>query len=147
MLREGYDVARLNEGFNALIESLALDVLLIDTHPGLNEETLLSIAISDLLLLILRPDQQDFQGTAVTVEVARRLGVPELLLVVNKHAPWLDTVELRREIETTYAAPVAALFAHADEMMELQSAGIFALHYPEHPFSRGVRTLAGRLAG
>jgi septum site-determining protein MinD len=41
----------------------------------LNEETLLSILISDTLVLILRPDQQDFQGTAVTVEVARKLKI------------------------------------------------------------------------
>jgi septum site-determining protein MinD len=74
----------------ALIDRLGLDHLLIDTHPGLNDETLLSIAVSDVLLLVLRPDRQDFQGTAVTAEVARRLGVPEPRLVVNKCAPWLD---------------------------------------------------------
>lgn len=67
MLREGYDVGLLNDGFQSLIEELNLDVLRIDTHPGLNEETLLSIAISDTLLIILRPDQQDYQGTSVTV--------------------------------------------------------------------------------
>ncbi len=64
MLREGYDVGLLNDGFQSLIEELNLDVLRIDTHPGLNEETLLSIAISDTLLIILRPDQQDYQGTS-----------------------------------------------------------------------------------
>src|SRR5512147_1498809 len=74
VLREGYDVGLLNDGFHDLIDSLNLDVLLIDTHPGLSEETLLSIAISDALVIILRPDQQDFQGTSVTVEVARKLG-------------------------------------------------------------------------
>jgi len=67
VLREGYDVGLLNDGFQSLIEELNLDVLRIDTHPGLNEETLLSIAISDTLLIILRPDQQDYQGTSVTV--------------------------------------------------------------------------------
>ncbi len=35
----------LNDGFRDLGERLALDYLLIDTHPGVNEETLLSIAI------------------------------------------------------------------------------------------------------
>jgi len=56
VLREGYDVGLLNDGFRDLIEALDLDVLMIDTHPGLNEETLLSIAISDALIIILRPD-------------------------------------------------------------------------------------------
>ena len=84
VLRQGYDVEVLNEGVRELAEGLDLDVLVIDTHPGLNEETLLSITISDVLLLILRPDKQDYQGTAVTVDIARRLEVPELLLLVNK---------------------------------------------------------------
>src|SRR5207253_7854801 len=84
VLREGYDVSLLNDGFHNLVEDLKLDVLMIDTHPGLNEETLLSIAISDALAIVLRPDQQDYQGTSVTVEVARKLAVPRMMIVVNK---------------------------------------------------------------
>jgi MinD-like ATPase involved in chromosome partitioning or flagellar assembly len=74
----------LNDGFHARVSGLALDTLLIDTHPGLNEETLLSIAISDILVIILRPDQQDFQGTGVTVEVARKLDVPRLMMTSTR---------------------------------------------------------------
>ena len=103
------------------------------------------IAVSDVLLLLLRPDRQDFQGTAVTIEVARRLGVPRLLLAVNKYAPWLDPEVLCRQVEQTYSARVAGLFAHTDEMLELQSAGVFSLHYPDHAFSRGVAALAADL--
>jgi septum site-determining protein MinD len=142
VLREGYDVGLLNEGFHALLESLALDYLLIDTHPGLNEETLLSIAVSDLLVLLLRPDRQDLQGTAVTVEVARKLGVPRMLLVVNKAPPSLDPELLRRQVEEAYGAPVGAVLAHNDEMLELQSGGIFSLLYPDHPFSAGIEAVA-----
>ena len=90
VLRESYDVGLLNDGFRALIGKLNLDYLFIDTHPGLNEETLLSIAISDVLIVILRPDQQDYQGTAVTVGVAKKLGVPEMHLLVNKVLTSLD---------------------------------------------------------
>ena len=67
------------------------------------------MAISDLLVMILRPDRQDFQGTAVTVEVARKLDVPELLLVVNKALPSMDFASLRQRVEDTYHAPVAAI--------------------------------------
>src|SRR2546421_9460191 len=40
ILQEGYDVGLLNDGFEQLLDKLTLDYLLIDTHPGLNEETL-----------------------------------------------------------------------------------------------------------
>ena len=90
VLRDGYDVAALNDGLRTLARELELDYLFIDTHPGMNEETLLSITISDILIVILRPDRQDFQGTAVTIDVARRLDVPELFIVLNKVPDGVD---------------------------------------------------------
>ena len=142
ILREGYDVGLLNDGFKELISRLNLDYLFIDTHPGLNEETLLSVAISDVLVIILRPDRQDYQGTAVAVEVARSLGVPKLLLVVNKALATLDFKALWEQVEKTYFAPVAGVFAHNDEMLELASSGIFCLKHPDHPFSQEIRKVA-----
>jgi MinD-like ATPase involved in chromosome partitioning or flagellar assembly len=139
VLREGYDVGLLNDGFNALVEKLDLDYLIIDTHPGLNEETLLSIAISDVLIIILRPDKQDFQGTAVTVDVARKLEVPNLYLVVNKALTSYDFDELREQVETTYASPVATILPLSEDVARMQSADVFSLHYPDHPFSNGIR--------
>ena len=100
----------LNDGYERLLEELALDVLMIDTHPGLNEETLLSIAISDALVIIMRPDSQDYQGTAVTVEVARKLGVPRLLLVVNKVPSSFNPAEVKAQASrrrTTAKSPAS----------------------------------------
>jgi MinD-like ATPase involved in chromosome partitioning or flagellar assembly len=124
VLREGYDVGLLNDGFEALIKNLNLDMLIIDTHPGLNEETLLSIAISDTLVLILRPDQQDYQGTGVTVEVARKLDVPQMLLMVNK-VPEKLMDAVKQNVEATYDCEVAAVIPHSDDLMTLASSGIF----------------------
>jgi MinD-like ATPase involved in chromosome partitioning or flagellar assembly len=145
VLREGYDVSLLNDGFHDLIRELKLDVLLIDTHPGLNEETLLSIAISHVLVIILRPDQQDYQGTGVTVEVARKLGVPRLVLVVNKVPQVFDAGDVRAQVEATYQAEVAAVLPHSDDMMALASAGIFALRCPDHPLTLALQQVATSL--
>jgi len=142
VLREGYDVGLLNDGFNALVERLNLDYLVIDTHPGLNEETLLSVAISDALIIILRPDQQDFQGTAVTVDVARKLEVPNLFLVINKALTSYDFDALRKQVEEIYGAKVAAILPLSEDVARLQSSDIFALRYPEHPFSKSIRNIA-----
>jgi MinD-like ATPase involved in chromosome partitioning or flagellar assembly len=141
VLREGYDVGLLNDGFRALIEKLNLDYLFIDTHPGLNEETLLSVAISDLLIIIMRPDQQDFQGTAVTVDVARKLEVPYLFLVVNKALTSYDFAELRKKVEETYDSKVATVLPLSEDVARLQSADLFSLRYPDHPFSEGIRDI------
>jgi septum site-determining protein MinD len=145
VVREGYDVGLLNDGFHDLVEQLDLDVLMIDTHPGLNEETLLSIAVSDALAIVMRPDQQDFQGTGVTVEVARKLDVPRMVLVVNKVPPIFSDEEVKLRVEQTYNVPVAAIFPHSDEMMILASEGIFVLRFPDHLISQRFRQLAAAL--
>ncbi len=145
VVREGYDVGLLNDGFHELVEQLNLDVLMIDTHPGLNEETLLSIAVSDSLAVVMRPDQQDFQGTGVTVEVARKLDVPRMVIVVNKVPPALDLDDVKEQVEQTYNAPVAAIFPHSNEMMMLASEAIFALRYPDHPITEQFKLLAKAL--
>jgi septum site-determining protein MinD len=145
VLREGYDVGLLNDGFHALVEKLKLDVLMIDTHPGLNEETLLSIAISDVLAIIMRPDQQDYQGTGVTVDVARKLDVPRMMLIVNKVPTVFDLDEVKAQVEQTYDCEVAAVLPHSDEMMVLASAGIFVLRYPDHPVTAILEQAVSRL--
>lgn len=145
ILSEGYDVGLLNDGFQELVRRLKLDFLLIDTHPGVNEETLLSIAVSDLLILILRPDSQDFQGTAVTVELARRLEVPELLVLVNKVPDGIDQGLLRMQVETGYDAEVVALLPLNTEMSRLGSAGLFTNRFPDHPFTQGLKTVVRRI--
>jgi len=145
VLREGYDVGLLNDGFHDLVENLNLDVLMIDTHPGLNEETLLSIAISDALVIILRPDQQDYQGTGVTVEVARKLNVPRLLLMVNKVPEVFNFADVQKRVEETYNSEVAAVLPHSDEMMTLASAGIFVLRYPNHKVTQALQQVATKL--
>jgi septum site-determining protein MinD len=145
VMHDGYDVGLLNEGFRDLIKGLSLDALLIDTHPGLNEETLLSIAMSNALAIIMRPDQQDYEGTSVTVSVARKLRVPQMVLVVNKTPQVFDFGEVEDHVEEIYGCEVAAVLPHADEMMVLSSAGIFVLHYPDHPVTELYRQVATRL--
>lgn len=145
VLREGYDVGLLNDGFQDLIKRLKLDILIIDTHPGLNEETLLSIAISDTLVLILRPDQQDYQGTSVTADVARKLEVPQMLLLVNKVPAMFNTEEVKQRVEKTYNCEVAAVIPHSDDLMTLASASIFSMLYPDHQVTNLYKQLVNRI--
>jgi MinD-like ATPase involved in chromosome partitioning or flagellar assembly len=145
VLHYGYDVNLLREGFKKLIDELNLQYLFIDTHPGLNEETLLSIALSDILMIILRPDQQDYQGTAVTVEVSGHLEVPKIFLVVNKIPSVLNGDDLKTKLEGIYNCPVAGMIPHTDELMILASEGIFSLRYPHHALTRVYVSIAGKL--
>jgi len=142
ILREGYDARLLNDSFRDLSRRLKLDYLFIDTHPGINEETLLSIIISQVLVVVLRPDKQDYQGTAVAVDVARKLEVPKMLLVVNKALPAFNFGALRQQVQKAYNTTVAGILPVCEEMFHLGSSDIFCLRYPNHFWTQEVNAIA-----
>lgn len=142
MLREGYDIDSLNDGLARLIDVLVLDVLVVDTYAGLNEATLLSMAIADSLLVVMRLDQQDYQGTAVIVDVAQKLDVPRVMLVVNQVPKGFSLEQVKAQVEQTFGCPVAALLPHSEEMSALASADIFVLHCPTHPLAIKLKQTA-----
>jgi MinD-like ATPase involved in chromosome partitioning or flagellar assembly len=145
ILSQGYDISLLTNGYKQLIQRLELDYLLIDTHPGINEETLLSIGISDCLLVILRPDQQDFQGSALTTRIAKQLNVPKMGLVINKVLPDYDFNELRQQMDKAYDVPVVSVIPLDHEMVRLGSRDIFYLCFPEHQISKEFHHIANWL--
>ena len=147
ILSDGYDVELLQEGFYEISEQLQLDYLFIDTHPGMNEETLLAIGLSDTFVLILRPDQQDYLGTAVMVEVAEQLEVPQMLLVVNKVISEFNVPQLKKKVEQTYDKPVAGILPLSNEMLRLGSEGLFCLRYPDHPLSGELKKVVKEIKG
>lgn len=142
ILKEGYNVLLLTQGLHEICADLELDYLLIDTHPGMNEETLLSIAISNELIVILRPDRQDFQGTAVTLQVARKLNTPKISLVVNKLLPKYDPEEVKEQVAAKFNVPVLGVFPVEEEMIDLGSKDIFTLKYPDHAYTTVMKHVA-----
>ena len=103
------------------------------------------VHIEPFLTVIMRPDQQDYQGTGVTVDVARKLDVPRMMLIVNKVPTVFDLGEVKAQVEQTYDCEVAAVLPHSDEMMILASAGIFVLRYPDHPITATLKQAMSRL--
>jgi MinD-like ATPase involved in chromosome partitioning or flagellar assembly len=145
ILSKGYEVARLNEEVLHLCEELGLDYLVLDTHPGLNRETLLSLAIADTVLILLRPDRQDFEGTAVLVQVASKLAVPDILFVANKVLDDQQASETGAKIEETFGFPLAGTLPLCEELMRLGSSAIFARQHERHPFTRELERLAQQI--
>jgi MinD-like ATPase involved in chromosome partitioning or flagellar assembly len=145
VLKEGYKVSLLHDGFRKLVKSLKLDYLFIDTHPGLSKDTFLSLAISHFVILILRPDKQDYQGTAVTVDVARRLKVRKMALAVNKALTTMNFKKLQEKIEQVYDVPVAGVFPLSLDVAKLASEGVFILSNPDHAISQEFQKVAQQI--
>jgi septum site-determining protein MinD len=144
---DAYNPSRIADGFDELIDALELDVLLIDTHPGLNDETLLSLAVSDVVGLLLRPDYQDYQGTSVALEIAEKLDVPRVAMIVNKSPALFSADVVKTKIEQAYERSVAAVLPHSEEMLALASQSIFVIRHPDDPLTAQFKQVAKDLMG
>jgi MinD-like ATPase involved in chromosome partitioning or flagellar assembly len=144
-LRGIYRAEALAEGLAALGADLGLDVLIVDTCAGISEETLLTIAAADRLLLLLRPDRQDYHGTGMTIELARRLGEPRVLLVVNELPAGFDAVEAAAQVRAGFGMPVAAVLPHSESVQVLGSAGLLVRRDPDSLAAQALRRIADRL--
>jgi septum site-determining protein MinD len=98
-----------------------------------------------VLVIVMRPDQQDYEGTGITARVAQELDVPHIMLVVNKTPARFNTDDVRQKVEQAYGCEVAAVLPHSEEMMELASNDIFSLKYPDHPMTSLYLHVTGRL--
>lgn len=145
LLADGYDATRLNKGLQDLMRELKLDYLFVDSHPGINEETLLSISLSDILCVVMRPDSQDYQGTAVIVEVAKRLNVPKICIIVNKVLAIMNIEEIKKNVEDTYGVEVLGLLPLSEDVAYAGSSDVFIIKNPEDLFTRVLKEITLKL--
>ena len=144
-LRQGLDTEMLGSGLRDLVQALALDFLLIDSNSGINELSLTSLAMSDVAAVVLRLDKQDYQGTAVTVDLARKLEVSQLALIVNMMPATFDPTTVRAKVAETYGCAVAAVLPYSDLMAVRDGPGLFVLEHPDHPSTAALRAAAEML--
>lgn len=139
------DVSSPSGAFQRAIHSFGLDVVLIDAPSGLNEQALLSVAMADILLVVMCLDRQDYLGTGVIVEIAHSLHVPRLLMIVNEVPAAYDPVQVRAQIEQTFRCEVGAVLPHSGEMRALGSAAVFSMRYPDHPITYALQQVAASI--
>jgi MinD-like ATPase involved in chromosome partitioning or flagellar assembly len=133
ILRQGYAVEKLGNAFRQLSKTLALDAILMDTSAGLTEESLCSLALADSVAIVMLPDHQHFQGTAVMADLARQLHVPAVFLVINQVPEVYDLTQVQQEIESKYETPVIAVLPFVEECRASEQ--LFVLQYPTHPLT------------
>ncbi|MBF9070757.1 MinD/ParA family ATP-binding protein [Streptacidiphilus fuscans] len=141
IMGRGYDVGLLREGFDRLVDSLALDLLLLDTHAGFNNETVTAMASSDCLVIMTRADRLDLAGARETTALADRLGCGPRSIVVNMAPDGVVQDRIRAEAEAAYGCPVTAVLPYAPEMAALAGERLITTAYPQHRLVAGYRAV------
>ena len=145
-LQKSQNRDKVVSGIKGLTKAFEPDFIMIDTHPGLNREMLVMSGITDVMLNVVRPDNQDYQGLTVTSEVTTKLGLKSYI-VLNKVHPRLRKPKLLQTVSKTFKLPVAGMLPHSEDILLSQSQFVFTDKYPNHIFSRAIYEIAQNVFG
>jgi MinD-like ATPase involved in chromosome partitioning or flagellar assembly len=146
----------LDSGFNLytfkkVLEDLArdynLDYLLIDSHPGIEKDTLLSMALCDYLVLISRVDQQDLFGSGVMTEVASQLRKPVVLILnmVPSSVSEKEASKIADRLAELFHLQVLTALPFNSDVLESLSKGVFVLEKPKDPLTKRFTEIATKM--
>ena len=145
IMATGYDVGLLPEAFDRLVTSYDLDVLLLDTHAGLNNETVTAMASADLLVVVLRADRIDLAGAQELAPLAGSLACARALLI-SMAPEGIEASLVRARAEDAYGADMAGILPYVAELAALGGDRIFAQARPQHPLVTELRRIVSVLA-
>lgn len=133
----------LSSALDALSELLHLDVVLIENPAGLSRSALTLIALAHLLTVVLLLDQKDYNGVSVLLDVAERLDVPLVRLIVNQVSSEFTQAEVKLRVEQTYQQPVAVVVPHSPDLNGRN--GLIVVQNSSHVFSAACSVAASAL--
>jgi len=81
----------------------------------------------------------------VLAEVAGRMAVPQVHMLVNKVVGNLDRDDIIQKVQQSYGYNVIGVLPFAEEMARLGSDGVFAVRYPSHQLSKELDVIAQRI--
>lgn len=123
------------------------DIILIDSSPSLNEETLAVMLASDEVLVVTTPDYPTLSATLKAVKLAKQRGALISGLILNK--VYNKNFELSiDDIEKTVEVPVMAVIPHDINVLRALSESTPSTSYmPKSEASVEYKKLAATLIG
>ncbi|MCK5043954.1 AAA family ATPase [Candidatus Pacearchaeota archaeon] len=123
------------------------DVILLDSSPALNEETLAVMLASDELLVVTTPDYPTLSMTLKAVKVAKQRGTQIEGLILNKVHNKNFELSLK-DIEKTAEVPVMAVIPHdVNVLRALSEFSPSTIYNPKSKGSIEYKKLAAVLIG
>ncbi len=123
------------------------DVVLIDSSPKLDEETLAVMLASDEILVVTTPDLPTLGTTIKAIQLAKKRGTPIGGLVLNRVYNKDFEISLK-DVEETLGIPVLAVIPHDIGFLKsLSNFESFVKDKPKSEASEEYMKLAGSLVG
>ncbi len=143
VLAKRQTIERLVRGLQDLEKKYRPDHIFVDTHPGINDALLLAASKADILINVLRPDAQDYQGGLVFSALAKKLA-GDVQIVFNRVPSQMDPKTLAKKVSQSKIR-IAGYLPFSEKLMLAESQQIFVITNPLDPFSKAIQTLAHSL--
>jgi MinD-like ATPase involved in chromosome partitioning or flagellar assembly len=144
MVDTGFNLSRFKAVLNNLATEYRLDYLLIDSHPGIEKDTIVSMAVCDVVVLLSRVDHQDMFGSGVMNEVASQLKKP-VVLILNMIPSSVGDKESKKigdKIAGLFHLEVLTALPFNSDVFENLSRGVFVLEHQKDPLTKRFTELA-----
>jgi MinD-like ATPase involved in chromosome partitioning or flagellar assembly len=144
MVDTGFNLSRFKAVLNNLANEYRLDYLLIDSHPGIEKDTIVSMAVCDVVVLLSRVDHQDMFGSGVMNEVASQLRKP-VVLILNMIPSSVGDKESKKigdRIASLFNLQVLTALPFNSDVFENLSRGVFVLEHQKDPLTKRFTELA-----
>jgi septum site-determining protein MinD len=138
VLSRGYEIGMFRNAIDVISKMHDLDYMIIDTHPGIEKSTLISMGVCDINLIVSRMDSQDIFGTGVMLEVTRALEKPQIL-IANMIPPGVDREKVKLRLETLFNTKVVTAIPFYTEILRALSSEVFVLKNPDHDFTFALK--------
>ena len=147
ILETGFNLYTFKKVLEDLAREYNLDYLLIDSHPGIEKDTLLSMALCDYLVLISRVDQQDLFGSGVMTEVASQLRKPVVLILnmVPSSVSEKEAGKIADRLAQLFHLHVLTALPFNSDVLENLSKGVFVLEKPKDPLTKRFTEIATKM--
>jgi len=140
LLKSGLEVEVFQDTIQKVGEQYKLDYIIVDTHPGVENDTVLAMGCCDALVLVSRVDQQDLFGTAVMVLLAETFGKPTFL-TLNMVPPGVrikDAVKVGQELSQLFRSQFLQAFEFQLDVINNLSRSVFVMDNPDSPFGKKI---------
>jgi MinD-like ATPase involved in chromosome partitioning or flagellar assembly len=153
-----FDVIPASQSYNSKINPLKLrdkirhlkrkyDIILLDSSPSLNEETLGVVYASDELIILTTPDLPAINSTLKNIKIAKKRGTPINGIILNKVHNKNFEIPID-DIERISEVPVMAVIPYDISVLKALSQAIpFTLLKPKSEGSKEYKRLAAALIG
>ncbi|MDB9496395.1 hypothetical protein PN441_10795 [Spirulina major CS-329] len=136
------NLERLSQHLNGYSTPSPLDYLWVELNSPLDQETLPILALCDMVLFVSGIDEHDFQQTAIAVDVARQLEVPQILLVINQAPHAISFHALSAQVQQIYRPDAIAILPWTAAMATLGPHETLCTHLTHHPIYQNLTTLS-----